>query len=92
MLSPLIPLSLESKLESLKITFLMFSHSVFSSNKTATHSIVYLTKACGLLFYFISDISPLFNLSNYSMAFCKMGWASFKTCSASAFKIAIFSD
>jgi len=53
--------------------FLIWSQSDFSSNNIATHSTVYLTKACGLLFYFISPISPLFNLSNYSTAFYNIG-------------------
>ena len=55
------------------------------------HSIVYFIKLCGLLFYFISPISPLFNLSNYSIAFYNIGYASFKIISASDFKIKIFS-
>ena len=50
------------------MTLLILSQSVFSSNKIATHSTANLIRACGLLFAFISEISLLFNLSNYSIA------------------------
>jgi len=62
-------LSLFNNVASPSITFLIWSQSVFSSNNIATHSTANLIKLWGLLFALISDISLLFNLSNYSIAF-----------------------
>ena len=60
------------------IYFLILSQSSFSSNKIATHSKVNLTKACGLLLFLISAISPLLSVSNALTALSNTGLASFK--------------